>query len=149
MGVELRVHESSVNMVKPGQNATITVEAYPDTALQGKVFNVAPLPDPPHGWFDPSVKVYTTQITIDGAHDFLKPGMSAKVEILIEQLKNVLIVPIQVVANREGKKVCYVATPRRVQNSARYKPVPSMIPTSILPAVSEVGEDVLSCKFEI
>lgn len=110
MGVELRVHESSVNMVKPGQKATITVEAYPDIALEGKVLNVAPLPDPPHGWFDPSVKVYTTQITIDGAHDILKPGMSAKVEVLIEQLKNVLIVPIQVVANREGKKICYVAT---------------------------------------
>ncbi|MBL7144157.1 MAG: HlyD family efflux transporter periplasmic adaptor subunit [Phycisphaerae bacterium] len=111
MGVELRVHESSVNMVKPGQKATITVEAYPDIPLEGKVLKVAPLPDPPHGWFDPSVKVYTTQITIDGAHDILKPGMSAKVEVLIEQLKNVLIVPIQVVANREGKKVRYVATP--------------------------------------
>ena len=104
--------ESSVNMVKPGQKATITVEAYPDIPLEGKVLQVAPLPDPPHGWFDPSVKVYTTQITIDGAHDILKPGMSAKVEVLIEQLKNVLIVPIQVVANREGKKVCYIATPQ-------------------------------------
>jgi HlyD family secretion protein len=112
MGVELRVHESSVNMVKPGQKATITVEAYPDIPLEGKVLRIAPLPDPPHGWFDPSVKVYTTQIAIDGAHDILKPGMSAKVEVLIEQLKNVLIVPIQVVANREGKKVCYVATPQ-------------------------------------
>lgn len=112
MGVELRVHESSVNLVKPGQKATITVEAYPDIALEGKVLKVAPLPDPPHGWFDPSVKVYTTQITIDGAHDILKPGMSAKVEVLIEQLKNVLIIPIQVVANREGKKICYVATPQ-------------------------------------
>lgn len=112
MGVELRVHESSVNMVKPGQKATITVEAYPDIPLQGKVLKVAPLPDPPHGWFDPSVKVYTTQITIDGAHDILKPGMSAKVEVLIEQLKNVLIVPIQVVANREGKIICYIATPQ-------------------------------------
>ena len=39
-------------------------------------------------------------------------GMSAKVEVLIEQLEDVLIVPIQVVANREGKKVCYVATPQ-------------------------------------
>jgi len=112
MGVELRVHEASVNMVKPGQKATITIEAYPDIPLEGEVLQVAPLPDPPHGWFDPSVKVYTTQITIDGAHDILKPGMSAKVEVLIEQLKDVLIVPIQVVANREGKKVCYIATPQ-------------------------------------
>ena len=38
--------------------------------------------------------------------------MSAKVEVLVEQLKNVLIASTQVVANREGKKVCYVATPQ-------------------------------------
>ncbi|MHC4721402.1 MAG: hypothetical protein ACYS6I_01705 [Planctomycetota bacterium] len=34
--------------------------------------------------------------------------MSARVEILVEQLNNVVIVPVQVVANRGGKKVCYV-----------------------------------------
>ena len=110
MGVELRVHESSVNKVLPGQIATVTVEAFPDTAFHGKVLKVAPLPDPQHGWFDPGVKVYTTQVTIDGTHEILRPGMSAKVEILVDQLYDVKIVPVQVVANRAGKKICYVAT---------------------------------------
>ncbi len=110
MGVELRVHEAFVNMVMPGQPVTITVEAFPDTPFYGKVSKVAPLPDPQHGWFDPGVKVYTTQVTIDGSHDILKPGMSVKVEILAEHLRDVLIVPVQVVANRSGRKVCYVAT---------------------------------------
>jgi multidrug efflux pump subunit AcrA (membrane-fusion protein) len=112
MGAELRVHESSVNMVLPGQPATITVEAFPDTPFYGKVLKVAPLPDPQHGWFDPGVKVYTTQVTIDGSHDVLKPGMSAKIEILVERLYDVKIVPVQVVENRGGKKICYVATER-------------------------------------
>jgi multidrug resistance efflux pump len=112
MGVELRVHESSVNKVLPGQHATITVEALPDMVFHGRVLKVAPLPDPQHSWYDPGVKVYTTQVTIEGAHEVLKPGMSAKVEILVEQLYDVKIVPVQVVANRAGKKVCYVATER-------------------------------------
>ncbi len=110
MGVELRVHESSVNMVLPGQHATITVEALPDKPFYGKVLKVAPLPDPQHGWFDPGVKMYTTQVAIEGSHDVLKPGMSARVEILVDQLYDVKIVPVQVVANRGGKKLCYVAT---------------------------------------
>jgi HlyD family secretion protein len=109
MGVELRVHESSVNKVKPGQDATVTVEAHPDLAFHGKVVKVAPLPDPQHGWFDPGVKVYTTYVTIDGTHEVLKPGMSAKVEILVDRLHDVKIVPVQVVENRAGKKFCYVA----------------------------------------
>ena len=110
MGVELRVHESSVNKVLPGQDVTITVEAHPDLTFHGKVVKVAPLPDPQHGWFDPGVKLYTTYVTIEGSHEVLKPGMSAKVEILVEQLRNVKIVPVQVVENRAGKKFCYVAT---------------------------------------
>ncbi len=110
MGAELRIHESSVNKVLPGQPATITVEALPDMVFHGKVLKVAPLPDPQHGWFDPGVKVYTTQVTIEGTHEMLKPGMSAKVEILVDQLYDVKIVPVHVVANRAGKKICYVAT---------------------------------------
>jgi RND family efflux transporter MFP subunit len=110
MSVELRVHESSVNKVLPGQDVTITVEAYPDQEFHGEVVKIAPLPDPQHGWLDPGVKVYTTEVMIEGSHDILRPGMSAKVEILIEQLKDVKIVPVHVVANRTGKKFCYVAT---------------------------------------
>ena len=110
MSVELRVHESSVNKVLPDQDVTITVEAYPDQEFHGKVVKVAPLPDPQHGWLDPGVKLYTTHVIIEGSHDILKPGMSAKVEILVEQLSDVIIVPVHVVANRTGRKLCYVAT---------------------------------------
>jgi len=108
MGVELRVHEASVNMVDPGQSVEVTVEALPDLVFHGKVISVAPLPDPQHGWLDPGVKVYTTQVSINGKHDVLKPGMSAKVKIFVEQLDDIKIVPVQVVANRAGKKVCYL-----------------------------------------
>jgi multidrug efflux pump subunit AcrA (membrane-fusion protein) len=123
MGVQLRVHEASVNMVKPGQEAKITVEAHPDTPFVGEVTSVAPLPDPQRGWLDPGSKVYTTQVVIEGSHDIIKPGMSAKVEILADHLYDVVIVPVQVVANRGGRKVCYIengATPeeREVQTGA-------------------------------
>jgi multidrug efflux pump subunit AcrA (membrane-fusion protein) len=36
--------------------------------------------------------------------------MTAKVEVVVEELKNILSVPIQSVINIQGKKVCYVAT---------------------------------------
>jgi len=110
MGVELRVHESSVDKVRPGLPTTVTIEAFPDRKFEGEVLKVAPLPEPQRGFLDAGVKVYTTNVSINGRYDFIKPGMSAKVEILIDELQDVTIVPIQVVANREGKKVCYVAT---------------------------------------
>lgn len=142
MGVELAVHESSVDKVKVGQQAKVTVEAFPDRAFPGRVSSVAPLPDPQQGWLDPGVKVYTTHVIIDGSHDFIKPGMSAKVEILIEQLHDTMIVPVQVVANRDGKKVCYVYSgggpePREVETGA-FNDVFVQILSGL-----EVGEEVL------
>ena len=108
--VEIRVHEASVDKVRPGQRATITAEAFPDKILYGKVLSVAPLPDTQRSYLSPDVKVYITKVSIEGSPAFLRPGMSAKAEILVEQLEDVVIVPVQVVANRSGRKVCYIAT---------------------------------------
>jgi len=110
--VDISVHESSVDKVKPGQRAKIILDAFPDTTLTGEVLKVAPLPDQSGGWFNPDLKVYKTEVAIDGAHDFVKPGMSAKAEILVNHIKDALIVPNHVVSNRLGKKVCYVSTSR-------------------------------------
>ena len=110
--VDISVHESSVDKVKSGQRAKIILDAFPDTTLTGEVLKVAPLPDQSKGWFNPDLKVYKTEVAIDGAHDFVKPGMSAKAEILVNHIKDALIVPNHVVSNRLGKKVCYVSTSR-------------------------------------
>ncbi len=123
MIAEVSVHESSVDKVRPGQKAAIMVDAFPDQKFTGEVLKVALLPDAQRSFMSPDLKVYTTQVAIDGTNQSLKPGMSVKVVILVEQLDDVLIVPVQVVANREGKKMCYVSAsntpePREVRTGA-------------------------------
>jgi hypothetical protein len=61
-------------------------------------------------FWSPDLKVYTTDVSIDGTYDFLKTGMTGKVEIIVDELKNVISVPIQTVTNIDGRKFCYVAT---------------------------------------
>jgi multidrug resistance efflux pump len=111
MIAEIAVHEAEVDKVRPGQRAVITLDPFPDQQFKGRVLKVAQLPDAQRGFLNPDLKVYTTQVLIEGTYDYLKPGMSAKVEILVEQLKDVIIVPVTVVANRQGKKVCFVVAP--------------------------------------
>lgn len=115
MVAEIGVHETEVDKVAPGQPATIVMDAFPDRVLHGKVLEVAPLPDQQRGWMNPDLKIYTTLVRIDGTHEFLRTRMSCKVEILVRELHDVVIVPIQVVANRQGRKICYVATPQGPQ----------------------------------
>jgi len=111
MVAEIGVHETEVDKVRPGQPAEIVMDAFPDSVLQGEVLEVAPLPDQERGFLNPDLKVYKTLVKINGRHDFLKTRMSCRVQILIQHLEDVVTVPIQVVANRGGRKVCYVNRP--------------------------------------
>jgi len=112
--------ESSVDKVRVGQKATIIIDAFLDRTFHGEVLRVATLPekDSVRG---SNIKVYMAEVSIEGSYDFLKPGMSAKVEIVVKQLNNVLVVPIRAVANRTHKKECFV--------SGRGGPVPREIVT--------------------
>jgi len=109
MTVDVKVHESFVKRVKKGQRARIRVDAYPDQQLTGTVEKIGVLPDSQNRWMNPDLKVYTTTIVIDGTHDWLKPGMSSEAEIIIDELPDVLQVPLQAVSPSNGEQVCYVA----------------------------------------
>lgn len=117
MSVKVKVHESSIKKVRRGQKAKATLDAFPDNTLTGEVTKVAVLPDSERRWMSPDMKVYSVTVSIDGTHEWLRPGMSAQVEILVNELPNVTYVPLLAVSEHEGRRVCYVAnglgTPER------------------------------------
>jgi len=109
MSVNVKIHESYINKIKVGQKARITVDAYPDKPLMGEVTVVGVLPDSQNRWLNPDLKVYLTTVTIEGTNTWLKPGMSAKVEILVDHLDDVVYVPVQSVEPANGKQYCFVS----------------------------------------
>jgi multidrug efflux pump subunit AcrA (membrane-fusion protein) len=84
------------------------VDAFPDQPLTGEISKVGVLPDSQNRWMNPDLKVYLTTIIIDGTHDWVKPGMSAKVEILVDHLTDVVYVPVQAVTPVDDRQYCYV-----------------------------------------
>lgn len=109
MGIEVKIHESKIQKVKKGQKATVTVEAFPDQLLVGEVTKVGVVPSSENRWMNPDMKVYEATIAIEGTYEWLKPGMTAEVEIAVEVLKDVLYVPLQAVSSFEGKRICYLS----------------------------------------
>ena len=109
MSVNVKIHESYIKKIKKGQKARITVDAFADTVLSGEVTKMGVLPDSQNRYMNPDLKVYNTTITINGTYDWVKPGMSAKVEILVNKLDDVVYVPFQAVSPSDGKQVCYIA----------------------------------------
>ena len=61
------------------------------------------------------MKVYSTEVKIEGRFDDIRPGMSSKVEIVVKRLGNVIAVPVQCVVTRGGKKLSYIKQDGKVQ----------------------------------
>jgi RNA polymerase sigma factor (sigma-70 family) len=115
MRVNTKVHESSIERVKVGQPARILVDTFPGEVLTGKVAEIAPLPDPRAMFSGNEPAVYTTRVAIDQRLPRLRPGMSARVEILVNDLDNelddVLSVPITALIHHGGKDRLAVKKP--------------------------------------
>ncbi len=109
MGVHVKIHESYIKKIKAGMEARIRVEAFPDRPIEGEVTKVGVLPDSQNRWMNPDLKVYKTTIKIEGVKEWLKPGMTAKVEIIVDQLEDVIFVPIQAVFTEKDEQVCYLS----------------------------------------
>jgi RND family efflux transporter MFP subunit len=110
MGVKVSIHESAVQHIAQGQKVRLRVDAFPDRPLTGTVDRVAVLADSANMFMNPDLKVYPTTIKIDGVYDWLRPGMSAEVEILTGTMENVVYIPIQAVTYSGDKQICYVVS---------------------------------------
>jgi len=108
MAVKTNIHESAVQRVAVGQSVEVSIDAFPDLSLTGVVTKVAVVADSANAFMNPDLKVYPTTIKIDGVHDWLRPGMSAEVEILVDQLSDIVYVPVQAVTYWDDKRVVYV-----------------------------------------
>lgn len=108
MMIEVRVHESHVQKIRPGLDSWITIDSIPDRQFRGSVRKVGVLPDSNSRWSNPNLKVYATEVLIEDQLPDIKPGVSGRAEIIITNLTSVLTVPIQAVTTVRGKQVCLV-----------------------------------------
>lgn len=107
MQVKTTVHESKVDQLQRGMRARIRIQG---NEYQGVVTTLSNQPEP-SDWFSGTVKEYAAIVSIDSEAKGLRPGMTAAVEILVSNLKDVLSVPVQSVVEKTGKFYCWVNTP--------------------------------------
>lgn len=104
MQAKVPIHESKVEVVKPGMRALLKVL---DKELQGSVVMVANQPES-KSFFQAQVKEYPAVVKIESDTQSLRPGMTADVEILVADLHDVLTVPVASVVDIGGKHYCWV-----------------------------------------
>ena len=108
MKVTIKVHESHVNQVNPGMGAYVVLDSLPDERFKAHVQKVNLMPDQGSRFSNPNLKVYSTEILIDDKLPDVKPGLSARAEIVVTNLTDVIKIPIQAVTTLKNKQVCYL-----------------------------------------
>lgn len=98
MVASVRVHESIAGSIKPGQKATVRIEAVGNQTFNGVVDSVGVLAET-DGWRDPNLREYTVKVTLsaDNAQQRLKPSMRCETEIVLGSVDEALAVPVQAV----------------------------------------------------
>jgi HlyD family secretion protein len=86
--VKGKVDESDIAKVYLGQPARIKVESYKDRVFNGKITKISPM-----GVEKDNVTTFEVRVSIDNSRGELKSMMTANAEILLEEHKNVLMVP--------------------------------------------------------
>ena len=108
MKAEVFIHETSLEKVRVGLPAVITVEAMAGKKFLSRVERIAPLPDAGMQWANPDLKAYRTDIYLEGSDSELRTGMSCKAEIIIAQYEDVVYIPVQAVLRVAGQPTVYV-----------------------------------------
>ncbi|MDP7029649.1 MAG: HlyD family efflux transporter periplasmic adaptor subunit [Phycisphaerales bacterium] len=98
----VKVNEALSGSVKPGQLAILRMDAFPETILDGNVIAVGVLAED-GGWRDPNRREYSVRLSIDNPDGLqLKPSMRCTAEIQVDEVSDVLHVPVQAV-HRSGR----------------------------------------------
>lgn len=88
MELQVDVDEADMGMVRAGDPATFTVEAYKDQTFPARIAQVRLSPETVEG-----VVTYKAILTVDNSDLLLRPGMTATADITVETVEDSILVP--------------------------------------------------------
>ena len=102
MKVTVQVGEKDIAKIAVGQSANVTYPAFPDIVSQGTVTAIASVANSDSNYGGGSV-TFNVDILIEAPDSRLKPGMTAEVSIITEQLDDVVMVPTMALMTEDGE----------------------------------------------
>ena len=88
MELHVDVDEADIGKVKEGQEATFTVDAYPNRTFQAKIVQIRYGSQTVEG-----VVTYETVLKVDNKDLSLRPGMTATAEITVKKVEDAVLIP--------------------------------------------------------
>jgi HlyD family secretion protein len=103
MLVKAGINEVDIGKIHLGQDARVTLDAFPRVLFNGDISRIAPA-----ARLDDQVKVFDVEISLDKLGHELRTGMTANLEIRGEIREQVLTVPVESVFVRGEEEMVYI-----------------------------------------
>jgi len=115
MAVRLNVSEMEVLKLKRGMSVKVSVDALPSLELNGRIGMISPKAEKDDR---SGVKSFRVEVDIAQRNSGVRPGMTARIETVMDERKNTLKMPISGLFEERGRRFAYVempkAKPRRI-----------------------------------
>jgi RND family efflux transporter MFP subunit len=112
--VRTTIPERDYGRISAGLPAEIEVDAFPSQRFHGTVSRIAPV-------LEEDARVAPMEIEIENGDATLKPGMFARVSVVLEEKEHAQLVPGRAIATRNGEKGVFIV--KNNETVARYIPV--------------------------
>jgi len=140
--VQGKVDEADIGKVYLDQPARIVVESFKDKKFTGKVTKISPL-----GKEKDNVTTFEVRVSISNPTGELKANMSANAEILLEEKKNVLMIPEAALIYDKERKASVETPDAKADNGKKKVPVQlgisNGVKTEIVAGLNEKQQVVL------
>lgn len=103
MKVTVQVGEKDIAKIAVGQSANVTYPAFPDIVSKGTVTAIASVANSDAATVGGGSVTFNVDILIEEPDARLKPGMTAEVSVVTEQLDNVVMVPTMALMTEDGE----------------------------------------------
>jgi len=101
--VDVQVSEVDINTLTIGQSSALTFDAILGKEYHGEIVEVGQAGDNVQG-----VVNFTVTIELTDADELVKPGMTAAVNIVVQEVKDVILIPNRAVRLVDAERVVYV-----------------------------------------
>ena len=107
--IRANIPERNFREIHAGLQSLIRVDAYPEEIFEGEVFIINPAADP-------LTRSFEVQIKVPNPKSRLKAGMFARIEIVVEERNNVVVVSTDAILEKDRNNYVFV-----VENNKAFK----------------------------
>ncbi|MFW6363630.1 MAG: efflux RND transporter periplasmic adaptor subunit [Spirochaeta sp.] len=95
------ISERYISRITPGRSAEVFLDAFPDELFPARIAQISPV-------VDRQTRTLETTLRFNRADSRIRPGMFARVQIILEERPDALVVPQNAVMRRDGNIYVYV-----------------------------------------